>query len=451
MIVSITKRYFVFGTFVLLFFLLFLSSEFQLIYWVNCIGFYTYYYVLHTAFRKPQSYYNRDTLKILVFFYLLIFVTLYNCVSFFYNGNFYVFSESDAVNYSNEASAMALKPIVESIVYYLNYFELEDLGIVFIISTLYRIVESNLMLNAFYIFIGVSTALSIFRLSKNFISIKYSFLCSLAYSISSFVIWFHSSGLKESFLVMLIVFFYDYYFLFAKYKKLKWLICSITCLFLILFFRPVIIIFCIASVGFTMLFSKGKPGRKIALLLTFIILVFSISSFLTSILSRFIGGGGVEQMLAAQAAEGMIVNSIQFTYQVNILATAIGPLPTVLPNVKPLLAFFSTGLIYRVLIATAFWMGVYYSIKSKSVQLYSLLFFIFMEMVSLVFILEALELRKSLPHFPFIYIIAFWFLDNFDRKEFLSPNVKSRIKFIWNLSSVLFLVIIFYWNFRVKT
>jgi hypothetical protein len=70
-------------------------------------------------------------------------------------------------------------------------------------------------------------------------------------------------------------------------------------------------------------------------------------------------------------------------------------------------------------------------------------------MISLLLILEGLELRKSLPHFFIIYIIAFWFLDKFDMtKAIQSVRSRQKIKVLFSFSSVIILFMIFVWNIR---
>jgi len=145
-------------------------------------------------------------------------------------------------------------------------------------------------------------------------------------------------------------------------------------------------------------------------------------------------------------SEGMVKGSLLFTYSVNILAQLIGPLPSVNSNMRPLLSFYSAGLIYRVIIAIPFWIGVYYLWKHKISILFPLLIFVLFEMSSLALILEGLELRKSLPHLPFVYIISFWFLDKFDLR--LALINRQKVKNLINIFILIAFGIIIYWNFR---
>lgn len=447
MLKSVNKRYLTFGIIILLAFLP-LLAEYSAIYIWNIITLVAYYKVIAHSFNQSNTYFTRKRLGLTVFFYSLFFVIVNKLISFYYTDNFFVFSEADAITYHQESIEMASKSFSEGINLISERYEFEDLGAFIVISSFYRIIESNLIINVFYIITGVITSLSIFRICKNFISIKYSFLCSLTYCTSSFVIWFHSSGLKESVFVMIIILFYDHYYIFVRTRKLKYLLFSICFLLSILLFRPAILFFCVFSIVMaTLLTLKGKV-YSFLLLIAGITLVFFLYSYISLVSERYLLGG-TEEMLAIKEASGMVKQgSVQFTYMVNILASALGPLPTVL-TAKPVLSFFSIGLIYRVFLSTAFWLGVFYAVKNKAVLMYPLLLFIFMEMITLTFILEGLELRKSLPHISFVFVLAFWFLDNYDKQNIGSKSVRRTLKYAWNISSVLFLIIIVYWNYRL--
>jgi len=449
MLKSINTRFLIFGLLILLFFIPLFNGEYVLIYILNFVTIFTCFFTINSALYKTENYFTRKRLGLIVFFYSALFVIINKLISYYYSGNFFVFSVDDALAYHEGAVRMASQSFFCGIDLILNEFEFEDIGAFVVMSSLYRIIESILIVNLFYIYIGVVTAWSIFRISKNFMSIKYSFLCALTYSISSFIIWFHSSGLKESFLVMLIVLFYDHYYLFIKSKQLKNLILLIVFLLSILLFRPAITFFCVGSIGISMLFKiKGKLQFFFLIMLGVAFVVF-MYSYISLLSDRYLLGG-TEQMLAIKEATGMVKQgSVQFTYAVNAIASLLGPLPSVLPtSSKQHLSFFSIGLIYRVFISMACWAGVYYAIKNKMGSIYPLLLFMFIEMASLIYILESLELRKSLPHIPFVFICSFWFLDNYDKKTIGSKQSRLRLRNIWNVSSVLFFFIIIYWNFK---
>lgn len=450
MLKSINSKYLLFGILIFIFFIPYLDVEYSVIYITNIIALLLYYTTINQVRYKSNEYFNKQNLATIVFWYTLFFVTINKLISYYYRENFFVFSEADALTYHNAAIKMADMSFSKGIDFILNdtKYGYDDLGAFIVVSTLYRVVESNLILNFFYIIIGTITARSIFRISLNFMSKKYSFFCALAYSLSSFVIFYHSSGLKESFMILLIISFYDYCYRFYKNKKIKHFLLMMLSVISLVFFRPALLVFCIASVCITIVLGIQKRAVKIVVLtIGALILVFAFS-YVNSVASNYTGSEGIDVMIANQEADGMVKGSVTFTYAVNILASMIGPLPTVLPNNKQEVSFFAVGLIYRVFISLAFWLGVFYCVKYKQTLLYPFILFALIESISLVFILEGLELRKSLPHIPFIYIIAFWFMDMYDGKNVKISINKLFVKKLTNVSVVLFFLVIVYWNLR---
>ena len=402
-------------------------------------SFLSYFSVIYINNINVNSY-TKSLLALEVFTYSLVFVIAYNFISYFYTGNFFVFSESDAMGYHKYASIMVNKSsMAEALDYYLSEWELSDLGMVMLLYPLYHIVESNLILNLFYIFMGVITSLSLFRLAQNFMSKKYAFIASIAYSLSSFVLFFHSIGLKESFLLSIVVLSFDFYYRFMDNKKIINFILFILFIGLFFFFRPTILAMILVSIGLGFILSLKGGG------LLLIILIGGTSPFLMSITEQYTTGG-IDTLIAARETQGMIIGGVPFTYAVNILAQSIGPLPSLLSDAA-IHTFYGAGLIYRVLLGFPFWLGIIYIYKTKSYKLYPLTIFIIMEMSSLIFIMDGFELRITLPHIPFVFVIAFWFLDKYDRKIIQFKN-KKRFKTFFNSSMFLFTLMIFYWNFR---
>ncbi len=423
------------------------SSEYISLYVVHIITFITYGSILYFISKKGKGFYSKNNLTVLVLLYSLVLVISYNITSYIYNNNLFVFSEADAVTYYYHSLNMASKSISDSIYYYLSYYRVDDLGAVLVSSTLYRIIESKLILNFFYIIVGLITAIGIYRISTHFMSLKYAFICAVSYSLSSFVLWFHASGLKESFMCMLIVLFFDRYYLYLQNKNILHIVYGSLFLAALLLFRPPLTFFALGAIAMGMVLQKRKGLSGAFIIILAFVAFVGLYPVFQSTYDRFLMGGDINRLLMAK--QSMIIVSTRFTYATNFLAQLIGPLPTISPDTKELLSFFSPGLIYKVLLSVFFWFGVFYVFKIKKDILYPLIFFAFFEMISLLLILEGLELRKSLPHFFVIYIIAFWFLDKFDMTQAIQ-SVRSRQKTstLFSFSSAIVLLIIFIWNIR---
>ena len=157
--------------------------------------------------------------------------------------------------------------------------------------------------------------------------------------------------------------------------------------------------------------------------------------------------GGMDTLIDARETQGMVIGGLPLTYAVNILSQAIGPIPTIIASDKTSTLFYISGLIYRMLLALPFWWGIIYIYKTKSHIIYPLILFIILEMIALAFLMDGLELRKAIPHIPFVFIIAFWFLDKYDNNIIQFKRIK-RFKHFVKFSMFLIILIIFAWNFR---
>ncbi len=423
-----------------------ISWEYNFIYLYAISSVLMYSIVLYVNMHLDKQNYTTFNLALEVFFYVAFFIFLENSISYYYHNNFFTFSESDALFYHNSVKKLISMPFPKAIDYYLGYMGFDDLGIVLLLYPLYLIYPSNITLNIFYLFVAVITAMALFHLARNFLSTKYAFLASLSYSLSSFVLFFHATGLKESFMVMLVVIGFYLFYSFLKDKNIITLILSLLFLATLALFRPALIALILISFTLsTLLANKGGIITKI-LFVVLVLLLLAVHKSLIALFNSYTAGG-IEELIRVREIQGMIKGGLVFTYLVNSISQAIGPLPTLFSPSKILTMFYAPGLIYRVLLAIPFWLGVFFIFKRKEIKLYPLFFFVFLEMFMLVFLIDGLELRITMPHLPFIFVLAFWFMDKFDRNEVV---LKRRALFIELFYIALFVVTVmmFYWNFR---
>jgi len=450
MLKKIHKIYFIVGFLLYSILTLQLSSNTLMgVFSLNLFNFITYYFVLYISLNMISKNYNKKYLVLLVLLYTLVLIFLYNSISYNYTNNYFVFSAADALFYHDSTIAIIDKPFGQAIdAYFSSHSNIgfDDLGMIIVLYPLYQIAETNLILNAFYLLVSLLTALSMFSLSKNFMSRKYAYMATLTYSLSSFVIFFHSSGLKESFMVFLIIVAFDYYYRFLRKKNPLYLIVFVFSIAFLLLFRPAIPVFIVGAIGLGSLLTKKSGLGVKAIGLFLLIVLFANINLLIEVVNRYMSGG-FEMLIYARESEGMIKGSIDFTYAVNILAQLIGPLPTLVSSEKVMLTLFAPGLIYRVLLAIPFWIGVRYIFKTKSYLLYPIVLFILMEMSALALLMEGLELRKSMPHIAMVYIVAFWFMDKYDNKLIVFRK-KKRFKYFVNFSIFILGILILYWNFK---
>ncbi|MFY7811553.1 MAG: hypothetical protein ACOVQ2_07470 [Flavobacterium sp.] len=111
------------------------------------------------------------------------------------------------------------------------------------------------------------------------------------------------------------------------------------------------------------------------------------------------------------------------------------------------LSFLYPGLLIKILLSTAFIVGFYYSIKNKVVLFIPISVFFVSEIFALVFTLEALELRKGLPHFIWFYLFIFYGVYLIDEKN-IFLKYKSLFKTLNGLLLIFYVLLIIFWNLR---
>ena len=379
----------------------------------------------------------------------LIIITLNNVISYQYTENFFVFSEADASTYdwlsrSFINSNMGLTDVLNRLGYgKLGY---DDYGQIYLLSALYMIWDNHLMLNIYYWVIGVISAKYFFKLCLNFMSKKYAYMASLIFFTSSFILWFNSSGLKESQMIFLVIMSFYFYYEFSKKRALKYLLISMFFLFLLYFFRPAVSFLILFSMGGGYVLAQKLSGFKIVMVSTFLILLVGLISVIEEQKNKFVAED-YATVIAINESEGMIKGGVTFTLTVNTLSSLIGHFPSINPETKTMLSFFYPGLLLKCLLSIFYVVALIMLIKHKYYTLLPIALFPLFESASLVYIFEALELRKSLPHYPLLYILIFWAIYQIDssKKEWFNNLFAKQLYALYFIISIF---IITYWNLR---
>ena len=149
----ILNRYIIFTVLINLIMITSVEESYILIYIFNLLSIGSYYLVLNSKLYKPKSFYSPSRLGFIAFSYSLFFLIFFNLISYYYNGNFFVFSESDAVFYHDFSKSLVNLSFTDGLGLFLYDAPLEDFGAILVISTLYKIISSNLFLNFFYLII----------------------------------------------------------------------------------------------------------------------------------------------------------------------------------------------------------------------------------------------------------------------------------------------------------
>ena len=404
------------------------------VYWGSHIGTYGYYnilnvlvfcsysFVLWNSCGKSEYFYTESRLALTVFTYSLVFVGLYMLLSHYYTGNTFIFSEADARNYERTSFAikdMSFGQAIDYIVYQRGW-TFEDWGAPMTMGFVLKMIPSKLFLNFFYVLLNTIGALLLFRIGKKLMSAQYAYMSSLTHAISSYSMFFMGVFLKEEIMVFLVIvsvyFLYEYW----QSKNLIYIVIGFIASFLIVFFRPAVAVFVWISYGTLLMFgSKDNVLKGFFILIALAVAVYTYTMMRQSA-SRF-----------EDASEYVNSTFSETTKYVISLGGLIGPFPALLQmheliTYKPLLG---AGLLYKFLLFFAFWKGFIHCIKSHCVYMYPVFAFVILEIIGLYFVLDTLELRKSMPHIPFFILAAFWFMDRYD--EDADEEVQQTLYYVW--------------------
>lgn len=361
---------------------------------------------------------DRTSLIFTTLLYGFLVVAAYKWLSFAVMENFYVFSEADSFTYHTESLVMSQLSFVEAFTYLTDYYYFDDWGAFIVTTTLYKIIESQLIVNAFYVVLGTLTAVRLYDLAGLFVTKKYAFIVSLLYSLSSYTLFFHATSLKESIMVFLTVSFFYYYYRFLQNNLGIMLFFALGMATLMLFFRPAISML-LAGAGIIGFLLQNRHNRSsVFLVLVMMIVVVVFFGGFQSAVDKYTMSGDLDRVIDSKDAQGAIKGGgLLFNYVVIFLGQTLGPFPTFSPDASLKLALWAPGLLVRVLLFLPFWLGVGFILKNRLYQLFPIVLFVTFEMFSLIVIMEGLELRKGMPHMPFIYLIAFWFIDQLQRNS----------------------------------
>lgn len=444
---KIIKTYFIFG-FVLYFFFLVRNDFNMLAYdFTNIIVFLLYYSLLHFTIKNKNILFNVKNLKISVFLYSCVITIMFFVVSIYYNGDTFCFSPPDSYTYYDFGIKNYLTSF-DQILYHLEArgWSMEDWGMPLFITYVFKIINSKEVVNFIYILLSTFSSASIYRISKNFMSIKYAYVCAIAFYCSSIMMYLNSILLKEPLFLFIVLSSFDFFYKFVSTHKIKNLIVSIFLSLLILFFRPAVLIILLTSYALYFVFNKNKKIKYVAISLVVVGLLYS-STLIYEIYLEYVRGGDVEMVqdfIYDNRKETLESYSKTFMFFTNVISSIAGPFPyfTYAEN-NPYNPFYSSGLLFKLLLVPFFYLGFLYNIKNMNFNIFPLYAFFIISSFFLMLLLDALEIRKSVIHLPCFYIASFAYLDQCDKNR-----IKRNIKTILRYSFILMFFVALLWNFK---
>lgn len=372
--------------------------------------------------REDGFEYKENILFLSTFCYVLILGTIFMSISDYYDNDTFMFSKLDAMLYYTESMKVHNGDVSTHIAYIMKHHDFDDWGAILFDSMAMYLVPNKLFLNFIYMITGCISAILLFRIGKHYMSDAYAYIAALSYATSSHLIYYYCSFLKEAmftFIIICTVYFIDQLIVEKRNSAFGGIIIS---LFLLMFYRPAVAAF--VTMGFLSYFAVAKRGSAISVFLYIGIaggLVVSLAA-MQSLLDLYTHGGDMDHIVEYGTKENY---SSGFTYFVSLFSALFGPLPTLFPKIegRPItINFYGAGLTYRTFLILFYWVGLYFAIKRRNIYMMPMIVFVTIEMLATGIVMASQELRKVLPHVPFMYIIMFYGL-----YEWQSSDLRKRL------------------------
>ena len=393
--------------------------------------------------KEYKTEYSGKTLFLVVFIYSLLLGTIMMAISYYYDGDTFMFNKSDAIIYFNESMRTNDVGFLPNVAYIMRKFEFEDWGALIFDSLLMSIIPDKLFLNFIYMLTGAVSSLLLYRIGQHYMPNTYAFVGALAYGTSSFIISYHCTFLKESlFVTIVICAMYNLCRLIHQESNSAFF-CVIVFLGLLFFFRPAVAAMVIMS--FMVYFAIKQRHSALSLFMYMIIIVIFVIALrsMMDMADRYSSGNEEKMELSGNSK----AYSGTFNTFVNIFGGFFGPFPTFFTKQGEMpsnIQFYASGLTYRLFLIIPFWAGMCLVIKNKLFELFPIVIFTLVEMLATGMVSASLELRKVLPHIPLTYIISFYGLSKWQDAKLLQRIPMSSV-------FVIAIGILVLWNVIKKT
>lgn len=411
-------------------------------YFVAFCTFILYGIVIYNITLQHNQFFRKRNLVIIVFAISILEVILFQLLSYYIDGDTFVFSKADAMRYYNDGMRMSQMSLINSYHYITDIqgYGTDDLGAFLWISTMFRIVPSQQFLNMSYCIIGTVSALMLFDIGRNFMPRRYAFMAALCFSSASFIITHSAQCLKETIMACIIIIPFNLFITYIRKRNNKYLWLTILSSMLIFLFRVPTALLLLFSFGLT--WALLHLTSKTAILLSGVFIIgISFTPVFSYSYDRYLKGGNTEAIIERKnelAGNGGIVNQLA-----DPVAAMVGPFPSVrIKTIKPTI-LYASGLLYRFLLSVPFFLGAYFIFKKRYIEMYPFVIFFVINAIGVSISVKGLETRLSIPHLAMVYIVAFWFLAKYDYEQ-ISWRISSKLSYgyfiavfalclLWNL------------------
>lgn len=442
---QINKAYWYIGllTYVIFSFAALRSVNYLYLHLTSLVLFVCFGIVLSCTCAQKRFFFTKSNLMLTTFVYSLFAVGLCHSLSYNVDGDIFVFSKADAIIYFNKSMLMSRMSVRESFAYLSDLYTYDDWGAFLWLSTIFRIIPSQIFLSLSYCILGTISAEMLFNIGRSIMPRRYAYIAALSFSSASFTFLLHAMCLKETVMVFCIIAAFNSFYSFLRSRNAWHLIVTLLWSASILFFRVPVSLFLIFSCGVTLVIMYSRGVMVFIFVAVMAVLLYSSSFLINYTYDRYLHNGNTKLILERKmelAGDGKIVNQVA-----DPLAAVIGPFPSVVAKMVNSSAINVSGLLYRLLLAGPFFLGVIYAFRHKCKELYPLIFFFLVNAIGVAISVKGLEARLSLPHLAMMYLVAFWLLAKYDYHKVMR-QLSWKLIFGW-FASVLIICIL--WNLRL--
>ena len=205
---------------------------------VNITVFVCFSLLIMVSYYQRENFYTNVRLGVTVFVFSISAVSLYCYMSDYYSGDTFLFSKSDAMVYYKLSNILVTSDFNHWIgILTSKGVEFDDWGAPIGMSFFYMLWQSKAALNIGYVVLTSIAAVSMFDMAKTFMIKRYAYMVALTYSVSSYMLFFNGSHLKESFMSFITIESFAFLYKYINEEKVIYLIIALLFSVFMAFFR----------------------------------------------------------------------------------------------------------------------------------------------------------------------------------------------------------------------
>jgi len=376
------------------------------LFFINTIHGLISFFIIYTLWRRSEP--PLSEIISIIFIYNVVLTLSFYIIFNVYTGKPFEFRPSDSLWYNHIGRILRNKSFSGILRYVSNEIAIDDTGFIVIVSYIYKLWFSPLAVVICKVFTHTFSIILLFRIAQSFLSYRNAVIGSVIYGTSLYSVFFEANGLKEIFMVFIVILSFYCFYRYLEENSIPYLIISLLIPFMLVLFRIPLAIFCYLSFGITIYYRRRSfKAIDVAAILMLIIGCIFLYDKYEPLLYRYTDSSA--EMTFAQKAKITRGFTFGLSYLTAIISGFFGPFPTLLPiSGKENLSLIAPSLSLRVMFSAYFLYGIFHSIKTKHFLLFPIVVFTFIEIVALIYLLEIFELRKSLPHMAFVIFITMY-------------------------------------------